>query len=55
MLWYLMSKGKIRIESSEERLVEGLERGLRFLEKKKGRSAPRWDVLKFLENIMRLS
>lgn len=43
----LSSKGDMGIGSPEERLVEGLESGLRFVEEKNGWKAPRWDVMRF--------
>ena len=38
-------EGGIWIGSPQERLVESLERGLRFVEAESGWKAPRWDVL----------
>lgn len=46
VLGCVLSKDEIRIGSLEERLVEGLETGLRFVEKN-GWKAPKWDVLGF--------
>jgi hypothetical protein len=50
MLGCDLGKDEIGVGSSEERLVEGLERGLRFVEENSEWTAPRWDVLRFPTN-----
>ena len=45
VLGCILGKVEICIGSPEERLVEGLEAGLRHVVEKSGWKAPRWDVL----------
>jgi hypothetical protein len=46
---YVLGKDGVRVGSPKERLVEGLERGLRFVEEG-GWRAPSWDVLTLPRN-----